>query len=110
MGVIIMRQTIAGLALLVGLAGCLKEHVPEYQRESKVNTTGKTTTVRIPEDCYQLIDVRYLPRDKMSDIDEVLCSDKDGNRVLYIKPTNSNEWSARRYETSKTKNIVESPE
>ncbi len=104
-----MKQTITGLALLVGLAGC-QMPLPEYQRESKVNTTGKTTTVRIPEDCYQLVDVRYLRLPDISDVDEVVCADKDGNRIIYIKSTNDENWSARRYETNKTKNIVESPE
>ncbi len=101
-----MRQTIAGLALLMGLSGCRATYETEATNKSK----GSITTVAIPEGCTELIDVRYIPNYRYSSLDEVICSDKDGNRIIYIKHANSEVWSVRRYETGKTKNVIESPE
>lgn len=103
-----MRQTIAGLALLVGLAGCK----PAYQTRNSSNTSvNTTTTIAVPSDCKELIDVRfgYSATTPGSDVDQVVCLDQNGDRVIYIKGLFEDQWSARRYETSKTKNVVESP-
>ncbi len=91
-----MKQTIAGLALLVGLAGC-----KAYDEPSTTTQVDKRVEVNVPP-CYQIVNIQYGHIvGKMIHGDQVLCKEEDGTFTLYIKSEKESEWTARHYNPTK---------
>ncbi len=87
-----MRQTIAGLALLVGLTGC-----KAYDKPSTTTEVGKRVEVNLPP-CLQIVNIQYGHIvGEMTHGDQLLCKEEDGTFTLYIKNEAENQWTARHY-------------
>ncbi len=104
-----MKQTIAGLALLVGLTGCKGydsetdtiEALP-IKPVKAVIRVGSDVTDTAPPGCQEVVDIRYNPTSAdFPAIYQVLCKnkDKDGTTELklYWKQYKSTSWTAIHY-------------
>ncbi len=98
-----MKQTIIGLtALVLALSGCKKTNNPNANMDNPLRPSSQTetsnyATVKLPSDCRDLVDARFITGYNRPDKDQVLCKDNDGNLVLYVKSTDDHYWTARKY-------------
>ncbi len=88
-----MKQTILSLATIIALSGC-----PDgYQKESSTTEIENHVNVKLPEGCDQLLDIKFFPIG-YGGFDQILCKDKDGGLVLYVKDIDyGQKWTARHY-------------
>lgn len=108
-----MRQTIAGLALLVGLTGCKGYDSESPSTSEKIETlpikpvkevirVGSDLGLTIPPDCQEVVDVRYNPVSAdFPAIHQVLCKNKDKSGTtelkLYWKQYHNSPWTSIHY-------------
>ncbi len=68
-----------------------------YQKESSATEINEHVTVKLPEGCRQVVDIKFFPND-YGGFDEILCKDGDGGLVLYVKDVDyAEKWTARHY-------------
>ncbi len=89
-----MKQTIIGLtALVLGISGC-QDNPAKSSSQTEIDNYA---TVRLPSECKDVVDVRFMTSYSRDDKDQVLCRNDKGNLVLYIKSTGNGHWTARQY-------------
>lgn len=82
-----------GLVALAMAAGIGCNNLDTETASSKV--WAHVTVIR-PEGCHELISAG-IDVDKSVFYDVATCRNENGNFVVYIKPTGSNEWTAREW-------------
>lgn len=88
-----IEKAILGLATIIALSGCSDG----YQKESSATEISDHVTVKLPEDCRQIVDIKFYPSGGAG-FDEILCKDGDGGLVLYVKDVQyAQKWTARHY-------------